>query len=123
MLKTTLTAVALCLGLVACQNTTNGTQPSTGQQAAAGLQLVAGACKAAKPVMSAVPQALPNASAPTQATVNNIETYYNAACATEAAIAAVVAKDPTGGNDTATWIGGLSAGVLTALPTVGQLIH
>lgn len=99
------------------------TTQSAGQVAATGLQAVTNACTASEPIFAAVPNELPNASASTKATVADIETYYQAACGSVQAIEAVVAADPSGGNNTAAWVAGLSAGILNALPTIGAAIH
>lgn len=115
-----LAALAVCL-LAACSAGTSGTVSTS--QAAQGVNFVAGACKAVQPVASAVPGALVNASKTTADTANNILSYFNAACGSVEAINAVVAKDPTGGSDSAAWIGGLAAGLMNALPTVAALIH
>ncbi len=127
--RTAVMAAALLLCAADLGACTTGTAPSAptapnpGQAAANGVTLVTAACQAAEPVVDAVPAALPNASASTKATVDNILTYYQAACSSAQAIDAVVAADPSGGNSTVTWVKGLAAGIVAALPTVGTLVH
>jgi len=93
------------------------------QQASRGVATVAAACNAVQGAADAVPSQLVNASGRTKATVTNILAYFDSACASEKAIAEVVAADPSGGKDTAAWIAGLGAGLAAAVPTVAKLIH
>jgi hypothetical protein len=113
-LKSVTLVVALGLGagsLAACQTVSHG------------VATVAAACRALEPAAAAVPGALADAGEASKAAATDILAYVASACASDQAIAAVVAADPSGGSDTAVWVAGLGAGLAAALPGIAPLIH
>lgn len=110
------------LALIAMLGTGAGAL-SACQAASQGVATVAAACRAVQPAADAVPGQLVAASDTTRATAAEILAYFDSACASDQATAAVVAADPTGGRDTATWVAGLGAGLAAALPAIATLIH
>lgn len=114
----TMTAAVALLGLTACNET--GAPPTTSPTppAGTGLQAVTDACQALQPTLDAVPGAMQQADASAQAKAANILSYEKSACSSAATIAAVVANDPSGGNNTAVWVTALGAGLIQALPAI-----